>query len=118
MNYNLKFIINNYDFLEESDKQTIDNLSDNILIYSHYFMSKKEMKDLFPKIYIIDNIDLVLKLLPMSQHCYIGTGDKTKETIFYLKLIIVYFIALFIVSKLFSLPLQTSQRAKYFYETL
>src|SRR5690606_17609619 len=37
-------------------------------------------KDLFPKVYILDDINLVLKSLPMSQHCFIGQGEKTKDT--------------------------------------
>jgi hypothetical protein len=41
---------------------------------------REEGKDLFPQVYILDDIELVLKSLPMSQHCFIGQGNKTKET--------------------------------------
>lgn len=41
---------------------------------------REEGKDLFPKVYILDDIDLVLQSLPMSQHCFIGEGEKTKDT--------------------------------------
>ncbi len=40
----------------------------------------EEGKDLYPKIYIVDEMDLVLQSLPSSQKCFIGTGSKTKET--------------------------------------
>ncbi|OCA77554.1 hypothetical protein BBI01_03650 [Chryseobacterium artocarpi] len=41
---------------------------------------REEGKNLFPKIYIVDDIDLVLSVLPTSQYCFIGEGNKTKET--------------------------------------
>lgn len=41
---------------------------------------KEEGKDLFPKMYIVDDISLILKSLPTSQHCFIGKGNKTKDT--------------------------------------
>jgi hypothetical protein len=41
---------------------------------------QEEGKKLFPSIYIVDSIELVLQSLPLSQHCYIGQGEKTKET--------------------------------------
>ncbi|WP_298248396.1 hypothetical protein [uncultured Christiangramia sp.] len=41
---------------------------------------KEEGKDLFPKIYIFDDKDNVMKSLPSSQECFIGSGEKTKET--------------------------------------
>lgn len=41
---------------------------------------KEEGKNLFPKIYIVDDVELILKTLPTSQHCLIGQGDKTVAT--------------------------------------
>ena len=41
---------------------------------------KEEGKDLFPKIYIFDDKHIIMKSLPTSQECFIGTGEKTIGT--------------------------------------
>jgi hypothetical protein len=49
-------------------------------LISQLLYYKEEGKALYPEIYIFDDIDFVKKVLPNFQFCFIGTGDKTKDT--------------------------------------
>ena len=49
-------------------------------LISQLLYYKEEGKPLYPEIYIFDDLDLVKKVLPNSQVCFIGTGDKSKAT--------------------------------------
>jgi hypothetical protein len=55
-------------------QESIPELISQLLYY------KEEGKPLYPEIYIFDNIDIVRKILPTSQICYIGKGEKSKAT--------------------------------------
>jgi hypothetical protein len=68
------------DFLGEEEMDcltTQDGLPDLISQLLYY---KEEGKALYPEIYIFDDIDLVAKVLPSSQFCFIGHGEKNKAT--------------------------------------
>jgi len=67
-------------FLETEKMECLVTQNGIVSLVNQLVNYREEGKDLFPDIYIVDDIDLILKLLPMSQHCYIGEGDKTKET--------------------------------------
>lgn len=67
-------------FLETEGMDCLTTQNGIVSLVNQLVNYREEGKDLFPEIYIVDDIDLVLKTLPTSQHCYIGTGDKTKET--------------------------------------
>lgn len=49
-------------------------------LISQLLYYKEEGKSLYPEIYIFDDLELVKKVLPNSQVCFIGTGDKNKAT--------------------------------------
>ena len=49
-------------------------------LISQLLYYKEEGKSLYPEIYIFDDLELVKKVLPNSQVCFIGTGDKNKST--------------------------------------
>lgn len=67
-------------FLDNEDMQCLITQKGLVELVNQLVNYKEEGKDLYPNIYIVDNIDLILKTLPMSQHCFIGTGDKTQDT--------------------------------------
>lgn len=66
-------------FLETEGMECLVTQNGIVALVNQLVNYREEGKNLFPKIYIVDNIDLILKTLPMSQHCYIGEGEKTKE---------------------------------------
>lgn len=49
-------------------------------LISQLLYYKEEGKALYPEIYIFDDIDIVDKILPNSQFCFIGKGEKSKAT--------------------------------------
>lgn len=51
LNEHLYFIFYNYDFLENQDKQTLENLSDNLFYYTYIFMNSENQEALFPKVF-------------------------------------------------------------------
>ena len=67
-------------FLETEGMDCLITQNGIVSLVNQLVNYREEGKDLFPEIYIVDDIDLVLKSLPMSQHCFIGEGEKTKET--------------------------------------
>ena len=67
-------------FLENEGMECLITQNGIVSLVNQLVNYREEGKDLFPKVYILDDIDLVLKSLPMSQHCFIGQGEKTKET--------------------------------------
>ncbi len=68
------------DFLETEGMECTITQKGIVSLVNQLVNYREEGKNLFPDIYIVDNIELVLKSLPMSQHCFIGKGEKTKET--------------------------------------
>lgn len=67
-------------FLENEGMECLITQNGIVSLVNQLVNYREEGKDLFPKVYIVDDIDLVLQSLPMSQHCFIGKDDKTKET--------------------------------------
>lgn len=67
-------------FLENQAMQCLVTQNGLVDLINQLVNYKEEGKDLFPQIYIVDNIELILQTLPTSQSCFIGTGEKTKET--------------------------------------
>lgn len=67
-------------FLEKEGMDCLITQNGIVSLVNQLVNYREEGKDLFPQVYILDDIELVLKSLPMSQHCFIGQGDKTKET--------------------------------------
>ncbi len=67
-------------FLETEGMECLITQNGIVSLVNELVNYREEGKDLFPNIYIVDSIELVLKSLPLSQHCYIGQGEKTKET--------------------------------------
>jgi hypothetical protein len=67
-------------FLENEGMECLITQNGIVSLVNQLVNYREEGKDLFPKVYIVDDIDLVLQSLPMSQHCFIGQGEKTKET--------------------------------------
>ena len=49
-------------------------------LISQLLYYKEEGKALYPEIYIFDDIEIVDKILPNSQFCFIGKGEKSKAT--------------------------------------
>lgn len=67
-------------FLERENMDCVITQNGIVSLVNQLVNYREEGKNLFPDIYIVDDIELVLKSLPMSQHCFIGAGEKTKET--------------------------------------
>ncbi len=67
-------------FLGNENMQCLITQNGLVELVNQLVNYKEEGKDLFPEIYIVDDIDLILKTLPMSQHCFIGKGEKTIDT--------------------------------------
>lgn len=67
-------------FLESEGMECLITQNGIVSLVNQLVNYREEGKDLFPNIYIVDNIELILQSLPLSQHCYIGQGEKTKET--------------------------------------
>ncbi len=68
------------DFLRQEDMNcliTQDGLPELISQLLYY---KEEGKALYPEIFIYDDFELVKKVLPNFQYCFIGEGQKSKET--------------------------------------
>jgi len=64
---------------EEMDCLATQNALPELISQLLYY--KEEGKSLYPEIYIFDDLPLVKKVLTNSQFCFIGSGDKTTETI-------------------------------------
>lgn len=67
-------------FLEAEGMECLITQNGIVSLVNHLVNYREEGKDLYPKVYILDDIELVLQSLPLSQHCFIGQGEKTKET--------------------------------------
>lgn len=67
-------------FLEIEGMECLITQNGIVSLVNQLVNYREEGKNLFPNVYIVDSIELVLKSLPLSQHCYIGKGEKTKET--------------------------------------
>src|SRR5690554_5971001 len=67
-------------FLEREGMECLITQNGIVSVVNHLVNYKEEGKDLYPKVYILDDMDLVLQSLPLSQHCFIGDGEKSKET--------------------------------------
>ncbi len=67
-------------FLENEDMQCLVTQNGIVDLINQLVNYREEGKDLFPAIYIVDDIEMILKSLPTSQHCFIGKGGKTKDT--------------------------------------
>lgn len=69
------------DLLRQEDMNcliTQAGLPELISLLLHY---REEGKSLYPEIYIFDDIELVKSFLPGCQFCFIGTGEKSTETL-------------------------------------
>lgn len=67
-------------FLEKEGMSCLITQQGIVSLVNQLVNYREEGKDLFPKVYILDDVHLMLQLLPMSQHCFIGKGKKNKET--------------------------------------
>lgn len=67
-------------FLENEGMECLITQNGIVSLVNQLVNYREEGKDLFPKVYIVDDVDLMLQSLPMSQHCFIGQGEKTKQT--------------------------------------
>jgi hypothetical protein len=67
-------------FLSQEKMECLITQDGLVELISQLVYYKEEGKSLYPEIYIFDDIDLVKKVIPTSQFCSIGTGDKTKAT--------------------------------------
>lgn len=67
-------------FLGQEDMQCLVTQDGLVDLISQLVSYKEEGKSLYPEIYIFDDISTIKKLLPGSQFCFIGKGDKTKQT--------------------------------------
>src|SRR4051812_36162906 len=67
-------------FLEDEGMaclKTQEGLVHLINSLAHY---TEEGHALFPEVFVLDHLRLVLSMLPASEHVCIGTGEKTAET--------------------------------------
>lgn len=68
------------DFLREENMNCLITQEGLPELISQLLYYKEEGKALYPQIFIFDDFGLVKKVLPNIQHCFIGKGDKNKET--------------------------------------
>lgn len=67
-------------FLSQEKMECLITQDGLVELISQLVYYKEEGKSLYPEIYIFDDLELVKKVLPISQFCTIGSGDKTKST--------------------------------------
>jgi hypothetical protein len=67
-------------FLNQENMECLITQNGLVELISQLVYYKEEGKSLYPEIFIFDNLELVKKVLPLSQFCSIGSGDKTKST--------------------------------------
>ncbi|WP_285008615.1 hypothetical protein [Pedobacter faecalis] len=67
-------------FLSQENMNCLITQDGLVELISQLVYYKEEGKSLYPEIYIFDEIELIKKVLPLSQFCTIGEGGKTKET--------------------------------------
>jgi hypothetical protein len=68
------------EFLGEEEMDCLTTQDGLPELISQLLYYKEEGKSLYPEIYIFDDLELVKKVLPNSQFCFIGNGIKNKET--------------------------------------
>lgn len=68
------------DFLHQESMKCLITQEGLPELISQLLYYKEEGKALYPEIYIFDDLELVKKVLPNSQFCFIGTGEKSKDT--------------------------------------
>jgi len=67
-------------FLAKEEMQCLVTQNGLVELINQLVNYKEEGEYLFPEIYIVDDIEFILKTLPMSQYCFIGTGEKNENT--------------------------------------
>lgn len=67
-------------FLKEESMDCLITQDGLVELISQLVYYKEEGKSLYPEIYIFDDLVLIKQVLPSSQFCFIGQGEKTKET--------------------------------------
>lgn len=67
-------------FLSQESMECLITQDGLVELISQLVYYKEEGKSLYPEIYIFDDLELIKKVLPSSQFCFIGQGDKTKST--------------------------------------
>lgn len=68
------------EFLKQENMDCLTTQDGLTELISQLLYYKEEGKALYPEIYIFDEIDLIKKVLPNSQFCHIGFGEKNKST--------------------------------------
>lgn len=68
------------DFLSQEGMRCLVTQEGLPELISQLLYYKEEGKALYPEIYIFDDLEFVKKVLPNFQFCFIGTGDKSKDT--------------------------------------
>lgn len=68
------------DLLEEEGMQCPKTQAGIPELISQLQNYKEEGKSLFPNIFIFDDLDLIQGIITNSQFCFIGKGEKSKET--------------------------------------
>ncbi len=67
-------------FLSQENMECLITQEGLVELISQLVYYKEEGKSLYPEIYIFDDFELIQKVLPSSQFCFIGQGEKTKAT--------------------------------------
>lgn len=67
-------------FLTQENMECLITQQGLVELISQLVYYKEEGKSLYPEIFIFDNLELIKKVLPVSQFCLIGSGEKTKFT--------------------------------------
>lgn len=67
-------------FLTQESMECLITQDGLVELISQLVYYKEEGKPLYPEIYIFDDLEIIKKVLPISQFCFIGRGEKTKET--------------------------------------
>jgi hypothetical protein len=67
-------------FLNQESMDCLVTQDGLVELISQLVYYKEEGKPLYPEIYIFDDLKIIKKLLPASQFCFIGEGEKTKGT--------------------------------------
>ena len=67
-------------FLSQENMECLITQDGLVELISQLVYYKEEGKSLYPEIYIFDDLELIQKVLPSSQFCFIGKGEKSKAT--------------------------------------
>jgi hypothetical protein len=67
-------------FLHQEKMDCLVTQEGMVELISQLVYYKEEGKSLYPEIYIFDDIAVIKKVIPTSQFCPIGAGEKTKTT--------------------------------------